>query len=164
MDGGVWIDTPTKRALLFVGQLVWWMGDIHTYSTGDNKDHFWYGSMRSCGATADNGLIGGDTGPEAETVANYLWFFSPSDIQAVLLKQKPANWGSGGAGPMPVSESLLSGFTATGGVQIPRQRAALRQFPSAWFDSKSGLLFISQAEGGPAPTYQAYVHVWQLHQ
>lgn len=129
MSSAAWIDLPTKRGVVFFGQLATKV-DGFNYGS-DNLPHIWYGAGICC-----HGQNGSPfwmaTGPGTPTSVPYVWIYDPNDL-ALVAQGKLPHYGVTPKAVFPIS-AISSAFPS----QTP-----IYYWGGAHFDPASQLLFVS---------------------
>jgi hypothetical protein len=148
-----WIQTPTKQGLVMFGQVT----DVvpgTNYGT-DTVPHLWYGPDQVPCCHGQPQGVGSGTGAKAASQVPYLWIYDPTTLgQAALGKIQPSS----------VVESVSSPMHPMGAA-LPYPITSNYQFGGAFFDSVSGMLFVSDI-GGDSLTnnfdIRPVIHVFQV--
>lgn len=129
MSGAAWVDLPTKRGVVFFGQLATKL-DGFSYGS-DNLPHVWYGPQYCC--HGQNGApVWMATGPGTSTSVPYIWIYDPNDF-AMAMQGRVQPWGLTPKAIFPVS-ALSGAFPSHVGWYY---------WGGAHFDAASGLLFVA---------------------
>lgn len=129
MSGAAWVDLPTKRGVVFFGQLA---TKLAGYSYGsDNVPHIWYGPQYCC--HGQNGApVWMATGPGTPTSVPYMWIYDPNDLASVANGRTPY-YGVTPKAAFPIS-AISGAFPAN---------VQWYYWGGAHFDPASGLLFVA---------------------
>lgn len=139
-SGCSWIDTPTKRGLVYFGAMADVPDDGLTTYPSDGVPHVWYapGTRGTCchghgngtGGTGE-GMSSNSPGPNCETHVPQMWIFDPNDLASGLPTSRT---------PTTSHCQMRTQF----GANFPRTTAAYRPFGNSWYDEMTGRLYLVQ--------------------
>jgi hypothetical protein len=131
ISAAAWVQTSTRQGLVMFGQLV---DAIAGYNYGtDTVPHMWYGPENTPCCHGQVSSVGSGTGPKASTMQAWMWIYDPANL---------AQSAQGLIKPYAVTESTAVRLHPMApGITYPVSQNYM--FGGAFFDSVSGLLFVT---------------------
>ena len=153
ISAAAWVQTATRQGLVMFGQIT---DAVPGYNYGsDTVPHMWYGGEGVPCCHGQVSSVGAGTGPKASTQTPWMWIYDPASLAQAAL---------GNVQPYAVTESSAFRLHPMApGITYPVSQNYM--FGGAFFDSVSGLLFVTEVNPDNFTTgfdWRPVIHVFSV--